>query len=80
MASAETVARRRRDRDTVRNFCGYLHRLGYSSCTSQYLPEVGRYLVTGYDASGLEHFARAYTPDEMREIVNVSQIFWRYVK
>lgn len=62
-------------------FRRYLQRLGYQGVSICMLEDSkNRYICSGIDPLGDKPFCRTYTVTEMRMILHVSHIFWRYIK
>lgn len=63
-------------------FRRYLQRLGYQGVSVCRVEEAakGRYVCSGLDPMGEKPFCRTYTIAEMRMILHVGHIFWRYIK
>lgn len=63
-------------------FRRYLVRLGFQGVSVCRIDDVAkcRYICSGMDPMGGKPFCRTYSRDEMRMILHVAHIFWRYVK
>lgn len=66
----------------VASFCKYLKRLGFLSVSVVPVPDYdGRWCVSAYDPMNEKApFCRVYSVDDMRSIMHVGDIFWRYIK
>lgn len=64
------------------NFRIYMKRLGFYGCSiKQMEQDPSHYAVCAYDRMNEKvPFSRVYTLDDMRAIMHVSDIFWRYIK
>ena len=66
----------------VASFRKYLKRLGFLSVSVVLVPDYdGRWCVSAYDPMNENApFCRVYSVDDMRSIMHVGDIFWRYIK
>jgi hypothetical protein len=63
-------------------FRRYLKRLGFQGVSVCQVEEAakGRYVCSGMDPMSEKPFCRTYTIAEMRMILHVGCIFWRFIK
>lgn len=69
-------------RSVISGFRRYLNRLGFLSTSVVSVPDSDdRFCVSAYDPMNEKApFCRVYSIDDMRVIMHVGNIFWRYIK
>lgn len=69
-------------RSVVSGFRKYLNRLGFLSISVVSVPDCDdRFCVSAYDPMNEKvPFCRVYSVDDMRAIMHVGNIFWRYIR